>query len=306
MPSTITHGYLGIDTIKKLNKKPQDILNKRLNNYKVYCQSTDILYFYHIMFLKNNKIQELGHDFHNKKVFQSFSYLINLNKENKDQELFTLIAGLITHYKADSIIHPYINFLSKSKNKLEHQNKHFEIETYIDNYLVNKYEKTNHKKHKHYKLIFNYEKEEVVINSLNNLFQEIYNVNNIGNIYYKALKEMHFVFKYIRHDSFGIKRKLYQLIDHNPFKIRKIEYLSYYFNLNKDDHFLNLSHRKWYNLKDPTLVSHESFLDLYDKTTNETSRIINELYLYIYENKNIDLYKLIGNNSYSNGLPLNK
>jgi len=31
MPSTITHSYIGIDVLKKLNHKPQEVINKRLN-----------------------------------------------------------------------------------------------------------------------------------------------------------------------------------------------------------------------------------------------------------------------------------
>ena len=304
MPSTITHGYIGVDTIKKLNKKPKDLLTKNINNFKVYCQGTDILYFYHIFLLKSNKIQKLGHDFHANKVFKSFKYLIDLNKKNKNEELFTYISGLITHYKADSIMHPYINYLSQSKTKLQHQDKHFEIETYLDNYFVKKYEKVDQKTHKHYKLIFNYQKEKIIVDSLNKLFKDLFNENNIGNIYYKALKEMNFVFKYVRHDKTGIKKLIYKLIDYNPFNVRKTKYLSYHFDLNNDKYYLNLENREWYNTKKKSLKSNKSFLELYSDVTNEASNIINELYLYIFENKKIDLKKLIGNNSYSSGLSL--
>lgn len=302
MPSTITHGYIGIDTIKKIDKKPKKLLEKNINNFKIYCQGTDILYFYHIFLLKSNKIQKLGHYFHSHKVFKSFKYLIYLNKQNQNEELFTYISGLITHYKADSIMHPYINYLSQSKTKLLHQDKHFEIETYLDNYFVNKKEQTNQKTYKHYELIFNYKKNQIIIDSLNKLFKDLFNEDNLGNIYYKALKEMHFVFKYIRHDKTGIKRKIYQLIDYNPFKVRKTKYLSYHFDLTNDKYYLNLEKRVWYNTKKKSLKSNKSFLELYDDVTNEASKIINELYLYIFEDKKVDLQKLIGNNSYSSGL----
>lgn len=304
MPSTITHGYIGLDTIKKLHQKPKDLLTKHVDNFKVYCQSTDILYFYHIFLLKSNKIQEIGHNFHAKNVFKSFEYLINLNKENKNSELFTFISGLITHYKADSIMHPYINYLSQNSNKILHQDKHFEIETYLDNYFVKKYERTDPKIHKHYKLIFNYQKEKIIIDSLNKMFKDVFNEENIGNIYYKALKEMNFVFKYIRHDKIGIKKAIYKLIDYNPFNIRRTKYLSYHFNLTNDNYYLNLEKREWYNTKKKSLTSNKSFLELYEDVINESSKIIDQLYLYVFENKKLDLKKLIGNNSYSNGLPL--
>ena len=110
MPSTITHAYIGLDTLKKLNDKPKEIINNRIDNYKVYCQNMDVSYFYHILLLFNNNVMDLGHRFHREKVFDSFNLLINDNKKNKDLELFTFISGLLTHYIADSTIHPYINY----------------------------------------------------------------------------------------------------------------------------------------------------------------------------------------------------
>ena len=52
MPSTVTHAFLGIDTLKKLNIKPKMIIEERINNFKIYCQNMDVLYFYHIFLLK--------------------------------------------------------------------------------------------------------------------------------------------------------------------------------------------------------------------------------------------------------------
>ncbi len=305
MPSTLTHTYIGLETIKKINKKPKEIINKHINNYKVYCQNMDILYFYHIFLLKSNNIQKIGHVFHNEHIYDSFEMLINDNKNNKDLELFTFICGLITHYIADSIMHPYIDFLSHNNNRILQIDKHFEIETYIDNYLVNKYENGNYKKDNNSSIVFNYTKEKIIEDELNKLYKFYWNYDNMGKIYYRALKEMHFVFKYIRHDKYGIKKKIYQILDLNPFNIRRFKYLSYYFDLNNDEYYLNLNHQEWFNYKNKKQISNKSFLDLMDDVTKKSSYIINNLYEYIFNNREIDLYKLIGNNSYSSGLPIN-
>ena len=76
MPSTVTHAFLGIDTLKKLNKKPKKIIEERLDNFKIYCQNMDVLYFYHIFLLKENKIQKLGHRFHLENVYNYFEQLL--------------------------------------------------------------------------------------------------------------------------------------------------------------------------------------------------------------------------------------
>ena len=304
MPSTITHAYIGLKTLDKLNKKPKDIIKKNIDNYKVYCQSMDILYFYHIFLLKENKLQELGHLFHKEKIFKYFELLINDNKINKDLELFTFISGLITHYIADSTMHPYIDYLSHNDNNIKQRDKHFEIETYIDNFYINKNVTNNYYKYNNSNLIFNYSEKDIIKKELDKLFKKLWNIDNMGKYYYRSLREMHFVFKYIRYDKYGIKKNIFKFIDLNPFNIRRCQYLSYHFKLNNDNYYLNLDHKIWFNYNDKKNKTNKSFFDLMDDVTNKSSYIINNLYEYIFNNKNIDLKKLIGNNSYSTGLPV--
>ena len=304
MPSTITHSFIGLDTLKKLNHKPKKIIENRINNYKIYCQNMDVLYFYHILLLKKNNVQELGHIFHNQDTFKSFKIIIDDIKENKDEELFTFLAGLITHYQADSIMHPYINYLSYNKNHLLMVDKHFEIETYLDNYYIRKNLNNDYKKFDYNNFQFNYTKEKIIEKEIDKIFNSIFNYNNMGKKYYIALDNMKFVNKYIRFDKYGIKRKIYQFIDINPFNLRRVKYLSYHFNLDNDEYYLNLNNKEWFNYLDKTIKSNKSFLELYDEVTKKASFIINELYEYLYNNKQVNLEKLIGNISYSTGLKL--
>ena len=303
MPSSITHAYIGLKTLEKLNKEPKKIINNHINNYKVYCQSMDVLYFYHILLLKSNKIQRLGHLFHKENVYKSFEFLIEDNKNNKSEELFTFISGLITHYIADSTMHPYIDYFAHNDKRYIQIDKHFEIETYIDNYYVNKYLKENQKKYNNSYFLFNYTQENIIKDELNNLFKHLWNHNDIGEKYYHSLKDMHFVFKYIRHDSYGIKKNIYKIIDLNPFNIRRCKYLSYHFDLDNNEYYLNLNHSKWFNYSKKNLTSNKSFLDLMYDVTEKSALIINELYDHIFYNKDVNLKKLIGNNSYASGLP---
>ena len=38
MPSTITHTYLSLDTLKKVKSKPKDIINNNIEDYKTFAQ----------------------------------------------------------------------------------------------------------------------------------------------------------------------------------------------------------------------------------------------------------------------------
>ena len=302
MPSTITHTFIGLDTINKLDNKPKSIINSRINNYKIYCQNTDVLYFYHIFLLKHNKVQELGHRFHHEHVFDSFNLLIEDDKKSKDLELFTLIAGFITHYQADAIIHPYVNSFKKPKIHGK-DSMHFEVESYIDNFFVNTRLDSNQKKYNNTKFVFNYQEKNYIKDELDRLFQKIFNFKNGGEKYYRALKEMKFVYDYIRYDKYGIKKQLYKIIDLNPFNIQRTKYLSYHFDVDNNDYYLNLKHEKWNNNGNP---STKSFLDLYEEVINNSSEIINELYEYIFENKDVNTKKLVKNLSYGDGLEIKK
>lgn len=302
MPSTVTHTFIGLDTIDKLNNKPKEIINNHIDNYKIYCQNMDILYFYHIYLLKSNKVQRLGHRFHHEHIFDSFDLLIEDNKKNKDLELFTFISGLITHYQADSIMHPFINSFTDFSNESRRFSKHFEVETYLDNYYVNERLNKDQKRYNNSKFLFNYTEKEIIKEELDKLFNLLFDFSKGGKIYYRSLKEMAFTYKYIRYDKYGIKKFLYQIIDLNPFNLPRTKYLSYHFDLDNNDYYLNLNHNEWTNRFDTTKVSTKSFLDLYEDVTNKSSVIINDLYDYIFENKKVDTKRLIKNIDYGNGL----
>ena len=47
MPSTITHTHISLDTLKRVNLKPKELISKHLEDYKSFAQGMDILYFYH-------------------------------------------------------------------------------------------------------------------------------------------------------------------------------------------------------------------------------------------------------------------
>ena len=301
MPSTLTHAFIGLDTINKLNNKPKKIINNHVDNYKVYCQNMDILYFYHIFLLKSNKIQNLGHKFHHEKVFDSFNLLIEDNKINQDLELFTFIAGLITHYQADTILHPYVDHFSKTGDEAKRFSSHFEVETYLDNYYVHERLCKDHKHYNNTDFVFTYTKEEIIKEELNKLFKALFNYPKMGEKYYRALAEMKFAYNYARYDKYGIKKFLYRIIDLNPFDITRTKYLSYHFDLDNNSYYLNLDHKEWLNNGNKTT---KSFLDLYQEVIENASYIINELYDYIFEDKDVNTKKLVKNLDYGTGLEI--
>ena len=161
------------------------------------------------------------------------------------------------------------------------------------------------RKYNNTKFVFNYTENNIIKDEISKLYKQLFNYPNMGKKYYRALKEMKFIFNHIRYDKYGIKKRLYQIIDLNPIKsLPRVKYLSYNFDLDNNEYYLNLNHNKWFNINKKELVSNKSFLDLYQDVINESSYIINELYEYIFKEKDVNLKRLIKNNSYANGLPI--
>ena len=190
---------------------------------------------------------------------------------------------------------------------LTSKDSHFIIETYIDNYMINRFEKNDYKKFKVHEFCFNLKRCESVVNLLNESFKEVFQKNNMGNIYFDSLSDMKNFFRLLRYDPIGIKKVFYKISNIFVKKIfRDVRYLSYNFNLSEEDNrvFLNLNHESWYNVKMKDIKRNESFLDLYDEVVKSCKKTVLILYEYIYEDKEVNLEELFGNKSYANGLPI--
>lgn len=309
MPSSITHAYIALDIYKVLDKKIQNKIVNHLEEYKTYSQGPDIFYFYHIFFpiTKNSReVIKLGRQVHHEKTNELLINITKKVKQSKNINEFMYLIGLTTHYLADSTMHPFINYQSSLlvKKYFTKKDAHFMIETYLDNYYLKKHD-LNYSKYKIDTFCFNIEENEQVKNLINRSYEEVFKKKNMGKYYYKGLNNMIFFFKYLRYDPYKIKRYCYQVLNIiTKIIFRDIVYLSYNFPLNQDDFILNLHKKEWYNLNNKLLTSNNSFLELYDLVIKKGKNVIINLYEYIYEDKDIDLDKLLENRSYSDGLIL--
>ena len=311
MPSSITHAYIAMNVYDKLDKNIQRKLLNKLEDYKTYSQGPDVFYFYHILFpitKKSRSVMNLGRTIHNHKVNKLFIDMTKQVKSTKNTDQFIFLIGWLTHYIADSTMHPYIEYLSKKleKKHLSKKDNHFLIETYLDNYYIRKKEKIDYPKYRVDKFCFNTSPNQEVINLLNKSMKNIFHEKEIGYYYFKSLKQMKSFFYFLRFDPYAIKKKFYELANIFTKRIfRDVRYLSYNFPLNHDE-FLNLNHQKWYYLENKEITSTKSIIDLYEEVVNKASLKIKDLYDYIYNNKKIDLESLFENKSYGTGLTLNE
>ena len=313
MPATITHAYFCKDVFDIL---PNNINNKiSLNRMKMFGQSTNSLMFYNLFsILPGKKIRDFHKYFHNNKSQDFFINLINYIKEKNyinDKDVSSFLAGFICHYVLDSTIHPYIIyktgvFNKKNANTYKYNNIHAFMETFIDNDMVKRRNKSNPYNFPINKFCFSLEKFSPKLkNTINYSFDTTFNINNMSKIYYKSLKQMRYSLVLFRKDSTGIKKNIYKLIDTFTSKrIFRFEAISYNYPLEDRHNFLNSNHQLWRHPCMYDVTSTESFVDLYLKAIKCAKVLICASFDYI-DGKDIELEKLFLNFSYITGLDCN-
>lgn len=313
MPSITTHHMFSKEILQHLTKDELNKFNDKLDIYHTFAQSHDYLFYY--TFGKNKKkINNFGHFAHRNKTQE---YLINIVKEIKNNnqennpELIAYLYGSITHYVLDTTCHPYIFYKTGVYRKKEKDTKkyfggHNTIEKDLDAIYYKKY--TN----KEYNLC-NVTKEIIkkpmfsnqLINTINNVYKNTYNQENIGNIYIKSIKDARLIYNILINDKLGIKKSLYKLLDLIIHGNKKCiaNYSTYILKPNLN--YLNIEKKEWNHPSIPDLKYNHSFEDLFNISVDKTIKIIKEVNKVLYKNKPIeDILEYIPNLDYSTGLPL--
>lgn len=313
MPSTITHAYFAMDVYDRLPIKRREFLLGYKERMKLSGQSMDPLFFYNITnFKRGKKLREFGEYFHNHNTYQFFEVLIHFIKQNhyeNDPDIIAYLYGVLCHYVLDSTTHPYIIYKAgvyekEKKETRKYNHLHGELETLIDNYFVQ--ERCHIKPWKFDCIHFCFQLSPLSKNLkevIDYTFHETFGIEHMSTYYEKATHQMKFFFQVFRRDYYGIKKLGYTVIDFiSPRILLRKKVLSYHFAVKNKSYLFNLNHDKWYNPTTKKISSTESFLDLYLKSLNEVTHIIQEVDAYLYKNKKISLKKVIKNNSYITGI----
>ena len=315
MAGTLTHAYFSLDLYDKLSIRSKELLIDNKEDLKVFSQNTDVLFFYNLLSLKKGKkIRDFGVYTQKAKSYEFFSTLINYIKYNNHQynpQVIAYLYGMLSHYVLDSTIHPYVIYKTGEYNKnnkdtYKYNMLHEEVESYIDNYLVSIRENIKPSKFKCYNFCLDIDKiDKDLIEVIDFTYKQVYGISNFHKYYFKSIKQMKTFYRIFRYDPIGIKRLFYSTIDLICPKsmLRKIP-LSY--NMKSMKKYLNLEHNTWYNPTSKRIKSNESILELYTKSLDKTTNMINEINQFFYYDKKINLEKVVGNLSYVYGLDLSK
>lgn len=278
MAGSITHHKLGIELYDKLNIK----LNKDL--FILACQGHDLLFFIKLKDLpkseNNSKIVKVLQDNDFDKLVKE--YLKVIGENNNDIDLKSFLYGYIVHHIVDSCFHPYIIYetgdYKHTEETKKYYGKHHIMESIIDSLMVpdiNNIHKTIPKIKNNKKL--KTKTEEV--------FYDVYNINNVGNLLVNNMKNVKGFLRFYREDKTGMKRLGYLIID----KIldKRYEFLSFHYP--KGYLSLDLNQKKdWYNPVD-NKKHYSSIMDLYNESLNKAYEIIKKIDESLENKKTADI-----------------
>ena len=244
MAGTLTHFKFMEDLAKKIDYGD----NRDL--FFVSGQGHDLLYFIKLKDYKNFVKQSVI-----AKVIASSKFKILVIKWQKEilrtnnKELEWILYGYIAHHVLDSYIHPWINYdcgchLNNGRHEM--------LESVLDVLIYDPYK-------------FNVPKISInkdTIDTINSLFNDVYNIENIGALFNNGMKNINGFINIYRKDRLGIKRMFYKILD----KMTKKDHKKYTFLS------FNYSNKEKMMVKEKYL---DEFKILYNKAFEESVGLIN-------------------------------
>lgn len=323
MPGFTTHYIFGLKSYRHLDScRLKYLISRYRGLYQLGLQGPD-MFFYYIPGLRHRGFNNVGSTMHSYRTgdfFETFIRHIGSTDSNTRQgQAIAYLAGLLSHYAADSICHPYIYALSD--HCVEHPNaasygRHAELENDIDAILLWHYKK---KKPSEFSqtatILLNGQEIQFISRFLSECINSVYYPVTVHSTFrvtpamvHRSIIAMKIGTRTLS-DSKGHKRLglavLESLVMRRPVASAKmvtdgvVDYHG----------CLNTAHEPWINPWDPSLISTESFPDLFGKTIEKTDGIFRMLNHSIecpisLQRQNLEeLLTVIGSNSYHSGLP---
>lgn len=210
----------------------------------------------------------------------------NMLHENVDVLMF--LYGQITHYVLDSVMHPYIYYITEKVNDKGNVPFHALFEMWLDDYLAKKH---NIKDRDNYVFKGNVTSKELV-KYIDATYRKVYKSNTVSKSYKAGIKILSWFEKTIRKDKSGKKKKLYRDLGVGDLTI--------------DDHnitnYLNNEHNDWLH----PVTGHkknDSLDELYSLALIRSMDLICLVNSYLYDKVSISyVMRHFDNLSYDTGI----
>lgn len=320
MPGFTTHYLFGTDAFHELKCAPlkRNLYYNRAA-YALGLQGPDLFFYYlpSYAFLWGHNLGALAHDQRTGEFFQNLlesRYLFTSLADRRIAEAY--LFGFLGHYTLDTICHPYIYSRTDYHGELKgYFAKHAYLETEIDTELLAlKQNRKPSEFHQNHTLALSFQQRIVIARMLQFAYTRTYPefksrfITMLLGIFSMRLGVC------LLHDKTGQKKVLARLAEKYFLGFPHFSPLIASDKLHFCKDPFNMKHRKWANPWNPSLVSTESFFDLYEKAGVLYQKRIRMLYRYLRmpensreaENYLQEFRKEYGNLSFASGLDSKK
>lgn len=308
MPNIITHTLFAQEIFDKVDEKTHDLFEPRLHLLEVGSNGPDFLFFHGMNpkdFFKKSDLRVSGSMFHAGHVNEFYQQaLISIRNETDEEikkDMVTYVCGHLCHWALDATSHPYV-FYRTGTCKGKSAWYHHRLESLMDAIMLKVKKECTIEDFKFYE-ISDVSKEEVraIARIYVPAIRQILGFEIKPHQIMESLKDWHFI-ESLFYDASGDKLKALQALETFT---KAYNSLSGYIVPNEPDDpydVMNLLHTRWVHPSDDTLVSTESFFDLYDKAQLLAMEAI-RLFLAACENPDLDgdLLNLIQDRNYNLG-----
>lgn len=288
MAGIVTQTYFAKDVYSKLNKK---IIRKiDYDTFVTFSQGPDVFNYRKINSKKTKNFSLLVHEVNTKEFICSYIKYIKKYRLEKNEEILASLYGYISHYILDINLNPFIYYktgIYKKNNPstYKYKGKLNEMNQLIDSYLI---EKRGDNKKLANMCIPKTKYSYPLINLLNTLYLDNYKLENMGQFYIYALKDMKWYIRIFKQDKRGYKYKIYKFISKFiKSKKRELNSLSSASKLREKTDYINYKHKYWFHPMNKDEASNAHFFELYKKAITEVVELIKIIDKYIETDDNI-------------------
>lgn len=308
MPNIITHTLFAQEIFDKVDENTHDLFEPRLHLLEIGSNGPDFLFFHGMNpkdFFKKSDLRVSGSMFHAGHVNEFYQKaLISIRNESDEEikkDMMTYVCGHLCHWALDATSHPYV-FYRTGTCKGKSAWYHHRFESLMDAIMLKVKKECTIKDFKFYE-ISDASKEEAraIARIYVSAIRQILGFEIKPHQIMESLKDWHFI-ESLFYDASGDKLKALQTLETFT---KAYNSLSGYIVPNEPDDpydVMNLLHTRWVHPSDDTMVSTESFFDLYDKAQLLAMEAI-RLFLAACENPDLDddLLNLIKDRNYNLG-----
>lgn len=306
MPDLVAHYYLGHRVFDTLPPEMQQKINRPL--YDFTTAGPDAWFSIGFPVKKRRKLLVRGKVMHTQKTGEFLQCLAEQAKKRpaSRDDLFSYLAGFLCHYWLDSFCHPYImtktgEYDPADASTLRYRGQHIRFERAIDSHFIRTYFHAVPWRFSPFRRILTLRTlPESLRDGLNEAHEAVYGFENAyDDLCCSVTDERHFFF--CAFDRFGI---LYRLLDRLDKGVSAMDLKQYsYWHKDIDPavfDVMNESHSPWHHFRDTSLVSTESFMELFEKACEHCSSSLEACYAYVYGDAPYPA-DIIGRRSYETG-----